>query len=398
LWRGTFYTTYTGSGWFAPNEETFTIQHGNDVSVPASSYDPAPVHGHSATYRATPASGFQGSLIWAPGVLTHVTGVHHSIAGVVRRPANSRLFVAHLPASYRVTSTITTRSPAVLQTANGSDPADPQWTQLPSTLPSEVVALARRITSTATDRYQQVRDIETYLRTHETYTLNSPVPAQGDDAVDDFLFRDHTGFCEQFASAEAVMLRGLGVPSRLVSGLAYGQRFGNERLYTAADAHAWVEVFYPGVGWSPSDPTAGAELAPNGPGHQSWLSRTVDRLTKNLPGGRIALLVIVVVLAIGGGFVLRRVRQTRGGRRRRVGKGGVIGPVLAAFHRMTRHANSPAPRAPTETAREYLGRVDPNGELTAALAALEQECYGPTPPPPAESDAAVASLTDAVRR
>jgi transglutaminase-like putative cysteine protease len=91
------------------------------------------------------------------------------------------------------------------------------------------------------------------------------VPSAHEDSVDEFLFRSHEGFCEQFASAETVLLRSVGVPSRLVTGYAYGSTDAADpgrRLFTDADAHAWVEVYYPGLDWSPSDPTAGSTLAP----------------------------------------------------------------------------------------------------------------------------------------
>ncbi|MBV9485147.1 MAG: transglutaminase domain-containing protein, partial [Frankiaceae bacterium] len=298
LWRGTFYSIYTGHGWVANNDRSFVFAHGNDLDVPTSAFDPVP-SGRSETDRATVAPGFRTSLVWSPGVPTHITGVDGSITGVARQSANTRAVMNRPAASYRVTSTVAPTTPSVLRASTGGDPLDAEWTQLPSGLPPTILQLARRVTSHASNRYEQVKDIETYLRGNETYTLDSPVPGSGDDAVSDFLFRDHAGFCEQFASAEAVMLRTLGVPTRLVSGLAYGTRDRTGRLYTAANAHAWVEVYYPGVGWSPSDPTAGAtpEAASAAPG--SWVSRLLGSLTANLPGGRTALIVILCVLGAG---------------------------------------------------------------------------------------------------
>src|SRR6185503_12286547 len=108
-----------------------------------------------------------------------------------------------------------------------------------------VSQLAHTVTAGATTRFQMVTDIERYLRSHEEYSLAAPLPPRGHDAVDYFLFHSHVGFCELFASAEAVMLRTLGIPVRLVSGLAYGAPNGTTRLYTAANAHAWDEVYYP---------------------------------------------------------------------------------------------------------------------------------------------------------
>ena len=131
----------------------------------------------------------------------------------------------------------------------------------PSTVPERVRALAKRITRWAPDRDAATRAVESYLREHATYRLDSPVPPPGADAVDHFLFVAHTGFCEQFAAAEVVLLRAAGVPARLATGFAGGESSGDHRTLRGSDAHAWVEVWYPDLGWAASDPTAGARRA-----------------------------------------------------------------------------------------------------------------------------------------
>ena len=75
-----------------------------------------------------------------------------------------------------------------------------------------------------------------------------------------------TGFCEQIASSLAVMLRTLGIPTRLVTGYGPGERNPLTGYFEVrqSDAHAWVEVLYPGIGWVPYDPTFGVpEAAPH---------------------------------------------------------------------------------------------------------------------------------------
>jgi hypothetical protein len=77
--------------------------------------------------------------------------------------------------------------------------------------------------------------------------------------VDFFLFDLQNGYCDYYASAMVVLSRAAGVPARLVTGYASGEyniksgRF----LVTEADAHSWVEVYFPNVGWVPFEPTAG---------------------------------------------------------------------------------------------------------------------------------------------
>jgi Transglutaminase-like superfamily/Domain of unknown function (DUF4129) len=91
------------------------------------------------------------------------------------------------------------------------------------------------------------------------YDLDVPRDPPGVDAVDHFLFETRRGFCEQIASSMAVLLRTLGIPTRLVTGYGPGTRnpLTGYLEVRQSDAHAWVEVWYPLVGWVPYDPTFG---------------------------------------------------------------------------------------------------------------------------------------------
>jgi hypothetical protein len=86
------------------------------------------------------------------------------------------------------------------------------------------------------------------------YSLQT-APGNGDDALVEFLTVGKTGYCEQFASAMAVMLRTVGVPARVAVGFTGGLAKGDYRSITTADAHAWVEAWFPGIGWTTFDPT-----------------------------------------------------------------------------------------------------------------------------------------------
>ncbi len=87
-----------------------------------------------------------------------------------------------------------------------------------------------------------------------SYDLRT-APGNSGDALVDFLFTGHRGYCEQFASAMAIMLRTLGVPARVAVGFTPGIATEDSRLITTEDAHAWVEAWFPGAGWLPFDPT-----------------------------------------------------------------------------------------------------------------------------------------------
>ncbi len=87
------------------------------------------------------------------------------------------------------------------------------------------------------------------------YTL-APAPL-GRDAVDDFLFDTHEGFCEHYSSAFTVLMRAAGIPARVVTGYqgGYWNKLGNYLLVRNSDAHAWSEVWLAGRGWIRVDPT-----------------------------------------------------------------------------------------------------------------------------------------------
>jgi protein-glutamine gamma-glutamyltransferase len=380
LWRGSIYTTYTGNSWLADLNEGFAFARGNSVAVPPSTTDPRPA-GTTRTDTVRFAAGVNSSLVWAPGVPLHLRGVGGEIRGIARGPANVRLIrLGDSPAGYRVRSAVATTSPAALRTATGPSDVGGEWTALPPELPAGISALAHEITAGTKTRYAKVNALEAYLRSHETYSLTSPVPGPGEDAVADFLLRDHVGFCEQFASAEAVMLRTLGIPARVVSGLAYGTIVGATRVFTDADAHAWVEVYYPGVGWSPTDPTAGVRLAKASPTPRARIDALLHRVAGDLPGGRIGLVAVLLALILLVGLTIQNLRnrslRSHADRVRRP----AFGPVLGAFHRFAAHRRASTSRAPSETAREYVRRLAPEGRLDPAVTTLEQECYGADPP------------------
>ncbi len=88
------------------------------------------------------------------------------------------------------------------------------------------------------------------------YTLSTPLP--GRHSVDEFLFDQKQGFCQHFSSSFVVLMRGAGIPARVVTGYAGGvrNRFGDYWVVRRLDAHAWAEVWLPERGWVRVDPTA----------------------------------------------------------------------------------------------------------------------------------------------
>lgn len=128
---------------------------------------------------------------------------------------------------------------------------------LPSGLNPRMRALARSWRDEAgADDAAVVRRALEWIGEDFSYSLE--VPPSGRNAVDDFLFDTQVGFCQHFSSAFANLMRGAGIPSRVVLGYAggYRNRFGEYWVVRKMDAHAWAEVWLPGEGWVRVDPTA----------------------------------------------------------------------------------------------------------------------------------------------
>jgi hypothetical protein len=93
----------------------------------------------------------------------------------------------------------------------------------------------------------------------------------GDLSIVDCFARSKRGYCEYYATTMTMMLRELGIPARYVKGFLPGKRNPNTGTYEVQnrDAHAWVQVYFPGHGWITFDPTGGGQAAlaplPSGP-------------------------------------------------------------------------------------------------------------------------------------
>ncbi|HEX4594961.1 MAG TPA: transglutaminase domain-containing protein, partial [Bryobacteraceae bacterium] len=141
------------------------------------------------------------------------------------------------------------------------------YLQLPA-LDPQVGELAQRIVGAEASPIIEARLIEQYLRTHFGYTLELPA-TEPPDPIADFLFRRKKGHCEYFASAMAVMLRTVDIPSRMVTGFQSGvyNPISGSQLIRTSDAHSWVEAWVPRRGWVTFDPTP---PDPNPPRMSLW--------------------------------------------------------------------------------------------------------------------------------
>lgn len=147
------------------------------------------------------------------------------------------------------------------------------YLQLSETITPRTRQLAVDLTKNLPTRYDKVIAIRDYLRNTYPYNYFPPPQKPGTDAVDQFLFVDKQGVCEQYVSAMVIMLRELGIPARLAAGFGSGTYNAVTGYYEvhANDAHAWAEVYFPYYGWVPFDPTGSWNGDPNVGPVQRWI-------------------------------------------------------------------------------------------------------------------------------
>jgi len=150
-------------------------------------------------------------------------------------------------------------------TSNRDDPREVRkhYLQLPTELPKRVKKLAIKLTKHETNRYDKVQALLTYLQSSRfTYQIDGvPIPSGRTDYVDQFLFDTHFGYCDNFSTAMAVLLRASGIPTRWVKGFTPGtydksiDTTYDKYVVKNSDAHSWVEVYFPNSGWVPFEAT-----------------------------------------------------------------------------------------------------------------------------------------------
>ena len=159
----------------------------------------------------------------------------------------------------------------------------PQWVldgylQVPDEITPRSKELANEIAAGLSNPFDIVNAVTEYLRNNIEYNQSIIQPPPNQERIDWFLFDYRKGFCNYYASAEVILLRSLGIPARMAVGFAQGEReippiqgqpqvggsvvITNEQISETStyvvrqkDAHAWPEVYFPGLGWVIFEPT-----------------------------------------------------------------------------------------------------------------------------------------------
>jgi transglutaminase-like putative cysteine protease len=209
---------------------------------------------------------------------TPVFSAPRSVSGVADdtnwSPQDGILVGGTLHKGQQVSEQVAQPQPTAAELRGAPRVADGQltrWLALPP-LPKYVTDLVTKLTRTESTPYDKARALSDYFAdpaNNFIYSLKTE-PGDSGSALVDFL-KNREGYCQQYAAALAVMLRAADVPARVVLGYMHPapDRRGDFSV-TTLDAHAWVEAYFPGVGWIPFDPTPPAGLSGGKASDLSW--------------------------------------------------------------------------------------------------------------------------------
>ena len=261
-WRSTIYDRYMGAGWETTSAPSQSIP-------PNTPLIPGLLSGYRSVTLDVELLQPDGQLYWSG--LLYAADVPFIVNWRLRPQSNlfadrtallqaDMFAIATKATGYQAQVYLPIVTVDEMRDAPAEYPADiaERYLQLPRELPGRVRNLARDITRGLDTPYQKAGAIEQYLRATYPYDLNVPAPPPNRDVADYFLFDLKKGYCDYYATAMVVLLRASGVPARFVSGYAPGAYDAPNAQYIIRElnAHSWVEVYFPQIGWVEFEPTA----------------------------------------------------------------------------------------------------------------------------------------------
>jgi hypothetical protein len=391
FWRGQVFDLYIGTGWLPSQRPGVSVApEGDALDLSAEGVLKGPP-GASTVAHEVRAEATQPFVIYGPGqiqqLVVDLPGSAHlgDIPGL-RVDAHGCVTAVRSVlaegASYRVVTTPLQLSalPARQLQAEGYSAGPP-----PSTLPSEylsvpigarrVADLAREVAADEPSPERKILALMAYLQQHCVYTTRAPRVPRGRDAVDYFLFHQRRGYCDLFASALALMARGIGIPTRLATGYVYSRpSVSGEPGYEPgrsvirqSDGHAWVEAYLLPWGWVTFDPTPSASGGAAMPAlRRSWLAFRFfweDHAFLGSGVGATGLALLVLGL-----LRLRRARRRSRSERSDADLSASRRLVVRAYADLCRlFRRRGHPRLPSQTAIEYLVDLDSVEEIAPAI-------------------------------
>ncbi|WP_088106117.1 transglutaminase TgpA family protein [Halalkalibacter urbisdiaboli] len=265
-WRGETKDYYTGNGWDVTTPKTTEDSSRYDGMI----HPALEIQRLEAEIAFAEESSKRYEQLFYPGELLsrdHIMNADLAVDRYTAKAVTSKDGNNITLSNYRFWYAYPTFVLEELRNLDGVDPEDiiDYYTQLPGNLPERVKELADELVAGKDNRYDRAKAIERYLASTEyTYeTVDVPTPRRGEDYVDQFLFESKRGYCDNFSTAMVVLLRSIDIPARWVKGFTQGERVNTlsdgRDVYkvTNQNAHSWVEVYFPDIGWVPFEPTRG---------------------------------------------------------------------------------------------------------------------------------------------
>ena len=268
-WRGIALNLFHGNGWSTSLEQrpALRLLDGTTLPVragprrPDSGDEPVIAAAYSNIHYRVVMEPIGSNVFFLAPKLNNLRGNYLRV-NVDSAGALYDVDSEHPIGAYEASSNIAQPSPDKLRQASESYPASVLLAdlQLPNIDP-RIPRLAQQITASADNNYDRAVALERYLISTYGYTLELPRTSPSDPLAN-FLFERKRGHCEYFASAMAVMLRTLRIPSRVVNGFRTGEfnDLTSSYVVRASNAHSWVEAYFPGHGWVSFDPTPAAPV------------------------------------------------------------------------------------------------------------------------------------------
>jgi hypothetical protein len=268
-WRGIALTSFDGRRWFSSDKTRDVLSPSSNGWIFFSDRKDRATEIRAAgeVHFSVLLQPMASDAIFAPSTLIALRGNfsgdsnYASHRGYLIRDSTGSIYNPYRNFSqvqYEGDSLLPSIQPAIVRVAGEDYPPEitSTYLQLPLRLDPRIPDLARKMTATGHNPFDKAVAMQYYLQKNYGYTLNlSGTP--GRDPLAYFLFESRAGHCEYFASAMAIMLRTLGIPSREVNGFLPGEYndLAGDYIVRASDAHSWVEAYFPGSGWVTFDPT-----------------------------------------------------------------------------------------------------------------------------------------------
>ncbi|MFB6250619.1 MAG: DUF3488 and DUF4129 domain-containing transglutaminase family protein [Halobellus sp.] len=247
LWHAAAYDRFTGDGWVRSGDSN--DYDGSLGSPPGKTENIEQTFVAEASVETMPAAWNPVSVGSDVAARTRVTDLGSLQPG---QPFDAG-------ESYSVTSERPVRDAAALREATGSipDAIRERYLELPASTPARIGRLAAELTADTETAFEKTVTVEQWLENNREYSLDVNRP--DGNVADAFVFRMDRGYCVYFATAMTVMLRTLDVPARFAVGYSTGQPVSDtEWVVRGFNSHAWVEVYFPEIGWVSFDPTPSA--------------------------------------------------------------------------------------------------------------------------------------------